>query len=306
MAESVRRTHGLLAALLRHEHAPLALAQRCSGVPAPLPLFSALLNYRYSPPEDDTGAQPAWEGIEALGGEERTNYPLTLSVDDLGEGFVLVAQVQQETGAERICEFMCTALAHLAEALERAPDRAMRSLEVLPEAERDRILVEWNATEAEYPSDKCVHELFEAQAEKTPEAVAVEFEDERLTYGELNARANRLAHHLIGLGVKPDDRVAICVERSLEMVVGLLAILKAGGAYVPLDPAYPAARLSFMLKDSAPLALLADAESKAAKLVQAAGLPVIDLVRMRSFGENQPRISIPAEQVAFIPGISPT
>src|SRR5262249_36501012 len=131
VAESVRRTHALLAALLHHEHAPLALAQRCSGVPAPLPLFSALLNYRYRTQEEAAGAQPAWQGIELLGGEERTNYPLTLSVDDLGDGFDLVAQVRPEIGAERICEFMRTALVHLAEALESSPDKAIRSLEVL-------------------------------------------------------------------------------------------------------------------------------------------------------------------------------
>ena len=139
VAASVRRTHALLAALLRHEHAPLALAQRCSGVPAPSPLFSALLNYRYGSQEDAAGVQPAWEGIELLGGEERTNYPLTLSVDDLGEGFDLVAQVRPEIGAERICGFMETALTHLAGSLERAPEMPVRRLEVLPEAERHRV-----------------------------------------------------------------------------------------------------------------------------------------------------------------------
>ena len=144
-------------------------------------------------------------------------------------------------------------------------------------AERDQVVYQWNATEADYPADECVHELFEAQAARTPDAVAVEFEDQRLSYSELNARANRLAHHLIGLGVKPDDRVAICVERSLEMVIGLLAILKAGGAYVPLDPAYPAARLSFMLKDSAPVGLIADSAGQAALTGCGIDAPVIDL-----------------------------
>ena len=195
VAASVRRTHAVLAELLRHEHAPLALTQRCSGVPAPLPLFSALLNYRYGS-QENAEAQLAWEGIEALSAEERTNYPLTLSVDDLGEGFVLVAQVQQEIGAERICGFMRTALTHLAGALERAPETPVRRLEVLPEAERDQVVYQWNATDADYPADECVHELFEAQAARTPDAVAVEFEDQRLSYSELNARANRLAHHL--------------------------------------------------------------------------------------------------------------
>ncbi len=126
----------------------------------------------------------------------------------------------------------------------------------LDPAERHRVLVEWNATEADYPQDKCVHELIEAQVELTPEAIAVVCDSERLTYAELNARANRLAHHLRALGVRPDDRVAICAERSLEMVIGLVAIHKAGGAYAPLDPGYPAERLAYMLEDSAPVAVL--------------------------------------------------
>jgi amino acid adenylation domain-containing protein len=277
VAACVRRTHAALAALLRHEHAPLALAQRCSGVPAPLPLFSALLNYRYSLQEGAARAQPAWKGIEFLSGEERTTYPLTLSVDDLGKGFILTAQVQPKIGAARICSFVEMALTNLAGALEEAPETPVRRLEVLPEAERNRVLEEWNATEAAYPQDKCVHELFEAQAERTPGAVAAELEDRQLSYGELNKRANQLAHYLRGLGMKPNGRVAICVERSVEMIVGLLAILKAGGACVPLDPSYPAARLAFMLQDSAPAALLADSAGQAALAGCSVDAPVIDL-----------------------------
>ncbi|TJX00203.1 amino acid adenylation domain-containing protein, partial [Neisseria gonorrhoeae] len=112
----------------------------------------------------------------------------------------------------------------------------------------------------------------EAQAERTPDAVAVVHEERRLSYAELNTQANRLAHHLRKLGVKPDDRVAICIERSPEMIVGLLAILKAGGAYVPLDPAYPSERLAFMLQDSAPVALLAGGGAQAALAVAGAAL----------------------------------
>ena len=118
-----------------------------------------------------------------LRGEERTNYPLTLSVDDLGEGFGLTAQERRRSGPKRVCEFMRTALESLVEALETAPDRAVRTLEVLPAAERQQVLYEWNATEAEYPADKCVHELFEEQVERTPEAVAVVFEEERSAMG---------------------------------------------------------------------------------------------------------------------------
>ena len=115
------------------------------------------------------------------------------------------------------------------------------------------------------------------RSEKTPEAVAVVFEDESLSYAELNVKANRLAHYLRGLGVKPDDRVAICVERSLEMVIALMAVLKAGGAYVPLDPAYPPERLRFMIEDSAPLALLTQSHLRELFAGLADDLPVLDL-----------------------------
>ena len=110
---------------------------------------------------------------------------------------------------------------------------------------------EWNRTEQEYPHDQCAHQLFEQQVERTPEAVAVECGDERLTYGELNTRASRLARHLQSLGVGPEVLVGLCVERSVAMLVGLLGILKAGGAYVPLDPDLPVHRFGLILEDSA-------------------------------------------------------
>ncbi len=121
---------------------------------------------------------------------------------------------------------------------------------LLTAAERHQLLVEWNDTKAEYPSDKCVHQLFEAQVERSPDAVAVVFEDQQLTYRELNAKANQLAHYLQKLGVKAEVLVGICVQRSLEMVVGLLGILKANKPYLPLDPALPKQRLAAMLEDS--------------------------------------------------------
>ncbi len=120
----------------------------------------------------------------------------------------------------------------------------------LTESQQHQILVEWNTTKADFPRDKCLHQLFEAQVERTPEAVAVVFEDSRLTYRELNQRANQLAHYLKKLCVGPDVLVGIYIERSLEMVVGLLGILKAGGAYLPLEPAYPQERLAFMLEEA--------------------------------------------------------
>ncbi|MEP0883299.1 amino acid adenylation domain-containing protein [Trichocoleus sp. ST-U3] len=129
-------------------------------------------------------------------------------------------------------------------------DRPLSHLPLLTEAEQHQLLVDWNDTQANYSQNLCIHQLFEAQVEKTPDAVAVVFENQQLTYAELNVKANQLAHHLQKLGVKPEVLVGICVERSLEMIVGILGILKAGGAYVPLDPAYPSDRLAFMLSDT--------------------------------------------------------
>jgi amino acid adenylation domain-containing protein len=169
-------------------------------------------------------------------------------------------------------------LGHLERVLEQVSadaDARLSRLDLLGEAERALVLEEWNATEAEYPAGLCIHHLFEAQAERTPGAVAVAYEEESLSYAELNARANRLAHHLKGRGVGPDVRVGICMERSLEMAVGLLAILKAGGAYVPLDPSYPADRLRQMLHESRPAVLLA--QGAAGALVADAGALVIDV-----------------------------
>ncbi len=138
----------------------------------------------------------------------------------------------------------------LLEAIVADPEQRISQLPLLTEAERHQLLVQWNDTAVEYPRDRCIHQLFEAQVERSPEATALVCEAQQLTYRELNARANRLAHHLRTLGVGPEVLVGVCLERSLELVVGLLAILKAGGAYVPLDPSYPAERLAFMLQDT--------------------------------------------------------
>jgi amino acid adenylation domain-containing protein len=138
----------------------------------------------------------------------------------------------------------------LVEGIAADPDRRLSELPLLTDAELHQVLVEWNDTKKNYPRDKCIHQLFEAQVERSPDAIAVVSEDQQLTYRELNGRANQLAHYLQELGVRAEVLVGLCVERSLEMVIGVLGILKAGGAYVPLDPGYPKERLAFMRQDA--------------------------------------------------------
>ncbi|MBD2525708.1 non-ribosomal peptide synthetase [Nostoc sp. FACHB-133] len=176
------------------------------------------------------------------------------------------------------------------------------SLTLVTEAERHQLLVEWNNTLVDYPRDKCIHQLFEAQVELTPDAVAVVFEDKQLTYSQLNTRANQLARYLQKLGVKPDVLVGICVDRSLEMIVGLLGILKAGGAYVPLDPAYPSERLAYMLSDSQVKVLLTQEKLASSLPVNAARVIYLDSdwLNIGDHCEENPLTEVKPSNLAYI------
>ncbi|WP_050808561.1 non-ribosomal peptide synthetase [Collimonas fungivorans] len=251
----LQQVHAALTGLLHHEHASLALAQRCSSLPADIPLFSALLNYRHSQAQGLERMEIA-EGMEYLGGRDLTSYPFSLYVDDLGVDFVLTAEIHKSVSAQRTALFMQQTLEQLAFALEQAPQTPLYAIGVMPAAERDLVLHGFNDTRHIYALPALVHEGFEQQAAAHPERIALELDGEQLTYRALNEQANRLARHLRGLGVGPDAHVAICVERSLAMVVAIVATLKAGGAYVPLDPSYPDERLAQMLQDSEPVVVL--------------------------------------------------
>ncbi|QXE10353.1 amino acid adenylation domain-containing protein [Pseudomonas sp. AN-B15] len=276
---AVNATHARLTTLMRHEHAPLALAQRCSHVVAPTPLFSTLLNYRHSHNVATASAETlaAWDGISTLHSEERSNYPLTMSVDDLGDAFSLTLLASTETDPQRICDYLLCALQNLLLALEQAPQTPVNQLPVLPAAELEQVLRGFNATQVDFPAPQTIQQRFEAQVAERPDALAAVFANVQLTYAELNQQANALAQHLIDLGVKPDDRVAIVARRGLDTLAGLVAILKAGAGYVPIDPAHPAERLNYLLDDSAPVAVLT--QSHLRERLPALTVPVLELDR---------------------------
>ena len=185
---------------------------------------------------------------------------LTLTIPDSGQKcyWQYDPEVLDGNSINRIREQFTTLLQNII----TNPQQSVAKLSLLPEAERQTILWDWNQSEGHFPQNKCIQQLFEEQVERTPEAIAVIYRDRQLTYRELNDRANQLAHYLQDLGVTPEVLVGLCVDRSLEMIIGLLGILKAGGAYVPLDPAYPAERLSYMVEDAKISVLLTQSQLK--------------------------------------------
>ena len=180
-----------------------------------------------------------------------TRFDLTLSMIDRADGLFGSIEYSTDLFDAATVERMAEHFVVLLEGIVANSDDEIALLPLMTSAERRRMLVEWNETQIDYPAAQCIHQLFEEQVTRTPTATALAFGGERITYEELNRRANQLAHYLRELGVGPEVVVGICVERSIEMVVGLLGILKAGGAYLPLDPSYPLERLSFMLEDAA-------------------------------------------------------
>ncbi|QIZ46626.1 non-ribosomal peptide synthetase [Dickeya zeae] len=274
--ESVRQTHKRLAALLGHEHASLSLAQRCSGIAPPTPLFNVLFNYRHNQQSEDESVDTTGERdeVEWHGFEERTDYPLSVSVDDFGETLRLNVLAAAPLSGQRIVGYLQQTMKSLADALDNAPATPMHALEILPSSERTQLLVDWNATTVPYPADTPVHRLFEQQVERTPHAVAVIEGEEQVSYSSLNQRANRLAHVLVARGVQPGDFVALLLPRGSALLAATLAILKVGAAYVPLDPQAPQERVRWVIEDCAARLLISDAHQTLAADVN---LPVIDV-----------------------------
>jgi aspartate racemase len=212
------------------------------------PLFQVMFVLQNAP-----GRELELAGLEVSPLEVETGtakFDLTLSLTDREEGLAGVLEYSADLWERETVERLAGHYRRLLEGVVADGEERISRLPLLTPAERQQVVVEWNRTERDYPAQSSVAELFERQAEGRPEAEAVVYEGERWSYGELNGRANQLAHYLRQLGVGPEVRVGICLERSLELVAGLLGILKAGGAYVPLDPAYPSERLAYMVEDA--------------------------------------------------------
>ncbi|ELS50256.1 putative Nonribosomal peptide synthetase [Streptomyces viridochromogenes Tue57] len=255
-----------LAGLVAHEHAPLAVAQQASGIAGDAPLFTSLFNYRHSDRAQDVdGYADDSLGIRAVSTEQHDNYPLSVSVSDMGDrGYALSVGATAPADAELVADLVHTAVdnlsAALGAALDGGPDTQLAAVDVLDATQREQVLRRWNdtttsapATEASTthrPGPDTVLDRFEAQVRRTPEAVAVVADGTELSYAELDVRANRLAHRLVAQGVGPESVVAVVMDRGMDVTAALLGVWKAGAAYLPLDPQQSAERLGHLLADS--------------------------------------------------------
>jgi amino acid adenylation domain-containing protein len=285
----------------QYDHTPLSEIQGWSELPRGSALFETILVIENYPL--DGGRNGKGEiALHDVRSAERTNYPLVVVAVP---GRRLTLQIKHDRGrvlsheARRLVE----RLAFLLEELTDCAELHLGDLAPLAPAERHELLREWNESPVDYALDRCLHEIVEAQAARSPEAVAVVFEEERITYRELNRRANRLARRLRSLGVAPEVRVALCLERSSELPVAILAVLKAGGAYVPLDPHYPRERQELMVRDAAP-AVLVTRRELAGEIVGAAGqvlyLEDLEVGESAAGDDENPRSGAIPENLAYV------
>ncbi|MBL4671414.1 MAG: amino acid adenylation domain-containing protein, partial [Arenicella sp.] len=243
--------HRQLCELVSFEQYPLVSAQSCSQIGTDSTLFSAVLNYRHSGLSVTERKQAlANSGIQFLKLNERTNYPFTLCVDDFDSGFDLLVQIDRSDQGCDVLQCMLNALKEITDTVVLEHSRKLCNLDVLSEANFEEQFGRYLETNQAFEK-KCIHELFEQHAKANPDHTALIFDDKELSYVELNQRANQLAHNLIETHqVHVDELIGLCIDRSFEMFIALLAILKAGGAYVPLDPESPPERLKAILGDS--------------------------------------------------------
>ncbi|MBE0358843.1 non-ribosomal peptide synthetase, partial [Pseudoalteromonas aliena] len=308
VSEAMNMVNNALQALLPYEQVSLAEAQSHSGIEGNTPLFSAILNYRHTAQDKVDSTSEVEEGnATLLSTRERTNYPFELSVNDRGEGdsFTLDFQIDRSVAAEQIAAYVHTTLESVVSALLNDGSHTINTLQVLPKMELEQQLEQYQAVEATYPKAACIHEVFEQRVIETPDAIALVCEEQRLSYREVNASANQLAHYLReAYQVDANTLVGLCLGRSVDMLVGTLAILKAGGAYVPLDSNYPQSRLAYMLEDTEVTVVLT--EQRLAEVLAFSQVPLVcvdslDMELKEHSCENLPRaIGQTSESLAYV------
>ncbi|MCK9815295.1 condensation domain-containing protein, partial [Pseudomonas sp. MAFF 302046] len=264
------------------------------------PLFQVLFNYQRDAGRGAASQNLAGLQVEGLGWENNTaQFDLTLDVVETEGGLNASLSYATDLFDATTVERMAGHWLNLLQAVVATPEQRVGELPLLDVAERGEILHDWNPQQAEYPSNRCIHERITEQAERSPQAIALNYGSEHLTYEQLNSRANQLAHRLIELGVGPEARVGLATERSLEMIVGLLAILKAGGAYVPLDPEYPEDRLNYMMQDSG-IALLLTQSHLQERLPVFAGQTLLLGQDLSAYSTANPAVQVDPANLAYI------
>ncbi|MGU0690312.1 non-ribosomal peptide synthase/polyketide synthase [Pseudomonas aeruginosa] len=302
LASWLQAVQGENLALREFEHTPLYDIQRWAGQGGEALFDNILVFENY--PVSQMLQQQASQGLAfgAVGNHEQTNYPLTLSVS-LGQRLELQFAYDREHFDDASVARLDRHLTHLlAQMVERPASTCLAEFQLLEAAERRQAIFDWGRNPGRYPDERSVEQLFASRAAMEPERVALLFEERQLSYGELNAEANRLAHRLIELGVGPDVLVGIAVERGLEMIVSLLAVLKAGGAYVPLDPEYPQERLGYMIEDSG-IALLLSQSHLLQRLPAAAGIACLALDQARDWQDrpaSDPQLRAHPQNLAYV------
>ncbi len=287
---------------LAHQHYPFPLLvqellpRRDASIP---PLIQTLFLLTQREGDDATAANDvtiAPYRVEETGGPGAGQLDLSLLIDDQGETLRLVFDYNADLFAAASVERMAGHFTELLRGIVAQPEQRIDRLPLMTAAER-QLLLAWNDTAAPYPDDLCIHQLFEAQVERSPDAVALVFEQQQISYRELNTRANQLAHQLLAKGVGPDRLVGICTERSVALIVGILGVLKAGGAYLPLDPGLPLERLRFMLEDAGVTLLLTQTTLRA---TMPQVVPLLDLNQDREHEPvANPDVAVRSDNLAY-------
>jgi amino acid adenylation domain-containing protein len=287
--------------ICRYQYNSQAQIRKWSHVPEGIPMFESEVALGHNPNGDLMSGPYAGIHVHDMQSSEQSNLPLSLQAR-LNSELSLQLTYDRHRFDDVTITRMLDHLQTILEGIVTQPEQRLHEVPLLNETEQWQLLKEPNQTKIGYPQDQCVHWLFEAQTERTPDIDAVVFTNDRLSYADLNQRANQLAHHLQSLGVGPDVRVAICVERSLEMLIGIIGILKAGGAYVPLDPSYPFERLAFMLGD-AQVSVLLTQERLAKGLPPHSGKVVCldsDWPQIAQLGKMNPVSNVCGDNLAYV------